>query len=127
MKNKIRLAFSKYDLIIIAVALLLALSVFLFTLPKNSEGRLYAEISKNGELLCSLPLDTDAEYKVKGKYVNVIKIENSSAYFSSATCPNNECVRTGKLSKAGQLAVCLPNAVSLRIVGGKRDVDAIAG
>ncbi|MBO4584805.1 MAG: NusG domain II-containing protein [Clostridia bacterium] len=127
MKSKLSLQFKKRDFIIIAAALLLAAAVFLFFLPKGETGRLYAEISKNGEVIASLPLDTDAEYVVNGDYENVVTISDGSAFFSSSNCPNEDCVHTGKLTKAGQLAVCLPNGVTLRIVGGEGDVDAIAG
>ena len=127
MKSKLSLKFKVRDAIVIAAALLLAAAVFLFTLPKASEGRLYAEISRRGETLALLPLDTDAEYTVRGDYENVIKIADGSAFFGSATCPNEDCVHAGKLTKAGQLAVCLPNGVTLRIVGAEADVDAIAG
>ena len=60
-------------------------------------------------------------------YENVVTISDGSAFFSSATCPGKDCVHAGRLTKAGQLAVCLPNGVTLRIVGSEADVDAIAG
>lgn len=127
MKSKISLKFKWRDALIIAAALLLAAAVFLLTLPKNSEGRLFAEITQNGKLLASLPLDTDAEYIVNGDYQNTVTISDGSVFFSTSTCPNEDCVHTGKLTKAGQLAVCLPNGVTVRIVGENADVDAIAG
>ena len=79
------------------------------TLPKAGGDRLYAEISRGGEVLATLPLDTDAEYIVNGDYENVVTIANGSAFFSSSNCPNEDCVHAGRLTKAGQLAVCLPN------------------
>ena len=127
MKSKLSLKFKWHDALIIAAALLLAAAVFLLTLPKGADGRLFAEISQNGKLLASLPLDTDAEYIVNGDYDNVVTILDGSAFFSSSSCPNEDCVHTGKLTKAGQLAVCLPNGVTVRIVGEDADVDAIAG
>ena len=127
MKNKLKLKFSKYDLIIIAAALIAAAAVFLLTVPKSAEGRLFAEVTQNGDVLYSLPLDTDTERVIGGDYENTLVIKDGTVCFSSATCPNGDCVRTGTLSKAGQLAVCLPNGVAVRIVGGTPDVDAIAG
>ena len=127
MKSKLSLQFKKRDLIIIAAALLIAAGVFLLFLPKGDTGRLYAEISRNGEVLATLPLDEDAEYIVNGLYENTVTIEDGSAFFRKSDCPNEDCVHTGKLTKAGQLAVCLPNGVTLRIIGGDGDVDAIAG
>ncbi len=34
-------------------------------------------------------------------------------------------MRTGTLTRAGQVAVCLPNRVVLRITGGTSEIDAI--
>ena len=127
MKNKLKLKFSKYDLVIIAAALIAAAAVFLLTLPKGAEGKLFAEVTQNGELLWSLPLDTDTERIIGGEYENTLVIKDGTVRFSSATCPNGDCVRSGTLSKAGQLAVCLPNGVAVRIVGAAPDVDAVAG
>ena len=119
--------FKRRDAIVIAAALLIAAAVFLLTLPKAGGDRLYAEISRGGEVLATLPLDTDAEYIVNGDYENVVTNADGGAFFSSSNCPNEDCVHTGRLTKAGQLAVCLPNGVTLRIVGAEADVDAIAG
>lgn len=127
MKSNLSLKFKWRDALIIAAALLLAAAVFLLTLPKGADGRLFAEISRNGEVVASLPLDTDAEYVVNGDYENVVTIADGGAFFGSSNCPNEDCVHTGRLTKAGQLAVCLPNGVTVRIVGEEADVDAIAG
>lgn len=39
-------------------------------------------------------------------------------------CPDQVCVRTGTLTKAGETAVCLPARVTLRLEGGGDSVDA---
>ncbi len=127
MKNKVSLKFKLGDIAVIAAAILIALSVFLFFLPKATPTRLFAEIKQNGVLIASLPLDTDTEYTITDNYVNTIKIEDHSAFFFFSDCPNNDCVRLGKLNKAGDIAVCLPNGVTLQIVGATPEIDAIAG
>ena len=127
MKNKVSLKFKLGDIAVIAAAILIAVSVFLFFLPKGTPARLFAEIKQNGVLIASLPLDTDTEYTITDNYVNTVKIEDHSAFFLFSDCPNNDCVRLGKLNKAGDIAVCLPNGVTLQIVGATPEIDAIAG
>ncbi len=127
MKNKVSLKFRWADLAVVSVALLIATAVFFLSLPKTSSARLFAEIKLNGELLASLPLDTDTDYTVSGDYLNIIRIRDGAAFFLSSDCPNNDCVRLGKLNATGELAVCLPNGVTVEIVGGSTSVDAIAG
>ena len=47
-------------------------------------------------------------------------------------CKNQICVNTGKISRAGEIIVCLPNYVIVEIIGSgegggeNEDVDAIA-
>ena len=57
---------------------------------------------------------------------NVIEISGKTVRFASSDCPDQVCVRTGTLTRAGQIAVCLPNRVVVRLVGAGQEVDAIA-
>lgn len=127
MKNSISIKFKWGDVIIIAAVLCIAAAVFFVFLPKNSDKPLFAEIRQNGTTLASLPLDKDTEYSVNGSYTNLIKIENGKVFFLFSDCPNNDCVNMGKLEKHGDIAVCLPNGVSVEIVGGDSEIDAVAG
>ena len=56
---------------------------------------------------------------------NVIVLSGRSAAMQSADCRDQVCVRTGTLTHAGQVAVCLPNRVVLRITGETSEIDAI--
>ncbi|MBQ9534947.1 MAG: NusG domain II-containing protein [Clostridia bacterium] len=61
-------------------------------------------------------------YTVHGVYTTVVTIENGEAYISQSTCPGQDCVHAGAISKAGESIVCLPNQVSVSIEGGYLDV-----
>lgn len=112
--------FNKRDIVIIA--LIAAVCVVALLLPRNDGG--YAEITENGEVIALLDLGDDCEYPVGGKYKIVITVKDASAYFSSSDCPDRVCVRTGKLEKAGDIAVCAPAGVAVRITG-KASQDAV--
>ena len=59
---------------------------------------------------------------------NVLVISNGEAYIEEASCPDNICVKSGKVSLEGQTIVCLPNKVVISIEGGKSSgLDGIAG
>jgi len=47
--------------------------------------------------------------------------------FQEASCPDQVCVRTGRLSKSGQGAVCLPAKVTIQVTGPEREFDAYTG
>lgn len=79
-------------------------------------------VSHDGVVIARLPLNTDAVYVVEGAYENVVRVEDGKAFIESATCPGQDCVHQGAISKTGSSIVCLPNRVSIRIEGGSADV-----
>ena len=54
-----------------------------------------------------------------------VVIAHGKARFLSAPCSNQYCVHQGWLSKVGQVAVCLPNQVSLELLGGSKPYDSL--
>lgn len=55
----------------------------------------------------------------------VISIENGKVRFKQSPCHNQYCVHQGWLSRAGQIAICLPNQISLQLVGAKTPYDSL--
>ena len=49
---------------------------------------------------------------------------SQGAAVTSSTCPDQVCVQTGQLTRAGESAICLPARVTLRLEGGGDSVDA---
>ena len=90
---------------------------------------LTCEIEQDGELVKRVRLGAGYHdtVTIHGQTVtNVIQIEEDCVYFAESDCPDQVCVRSGKLTRAGQIAVCLPNRVIVRLVGAQSDIDAIA-
>ena len=46
---------------------------------------------------------------------NTVIIKDGIVYISNATCKNQVCVNTGKISKKGESIICLPNKVIVEI------------
>ena len=46
---------------------------------------------------------------------------------SESDCPNQDCVRSGVISKSGQSIVCLPARIVIELQGGSGGVDVILG
>ena len=55
----------------------------------------------------------------------IIVINNGQARFKKSPCPNQYCVHQGWLSHAGQVAICLPNQISLQLLGAKNTYDSL--
>lgn len=113
------------DFVIIAVVLLLAAALTAWFALGTSDGQLYAEVWQDDVLVERVKLtdETDREIDLDGH--NVIVLAGKTARMESADCHDQVCVRTGTLTRAGQVAVCLPNRVILKIVGETSEIDAI--
>ena len=116
----------KGDFFIILVVLVLAAAVFLpFALAPSRS--LTCEITQDGELVKRVRLGAGYHetITIEGAATNTIVIDDTAVYFSQSTCPDQVCVRTGKLTRAGQIAVCLPNRVIVRLIGTQNEIDAL--
>lgn len=61
--------------------------------------------------------DIDAEFEVKGGKIRLI----------NASCPDKICENTGFIGSAGQSIICVPNKITVGIVGDNASVDVVVG
>ena len=54
-----------------------------------------------------------------------ISIEQGKVRFKQSPCNNQYCVHQGWLHRSGQVAICLPNQVSLQLIGEKKPYDSL--
>lgn len=117
-----------WDFVILAAVILAALVIFLvFRAPAG--GTLTARITADGETLYEIDLGTVTEEQTLtlGNGV-VIALYPDGAKIVSSPCKGHDCVRAGKLTRAGQCAVCLPEKTVLLLTGAPGGgPDAITG
>ena len=113
------------DCIIIGVVLLLAAALTALMAQNTAGGRLYAEVWQNDVLVERVVLTDETDRTIDLDGHNVIVLAGKTARVESADCHDQVCVRTGTLTRAGQVAVCLPNRVVLKLVGETGAIDAI--
>jgi hypothetical protein len=86
-----------------------------------------AVIRSDGKVVAEVRLTEDRTLTVAGPLgTTVIRIENHRARVARDPSPRQYCVRQGWLSRAGETALCLPNRVSVELVGAKRLYDSLA-
>ncbi len=123
MKNKRSRFLTPADAAI--VVSLLALAAALLLLPGKETGK--AEVIKDGELLYGIDLsDVKESYILEPDDGVKILVGHGEISFADSDCPNRLCVNTGKLTRAGDTAVCLPHKILIRITG-KTPLDAVTG
>lgn len=110
-------------LLIVAVALIGWLYIDLW---RESTMPLEVEIWSLGKRVERLPLAEDRILDVRGEMgVSRIEIKDARARFVDSPCTNKVCILHGWQRHAGETTACLPNRVSLRILGRDARYDAI--
>lgn len=56
---------------------------------------------------------------------NVVKIEQGSISVFEADCPDKLCMHQGRISRPGQILVCLPNRFMVELRGGAEDASDV--
>ena len=114
------------DFVIIGAVLALAGAMLAFFALRASGDTLYAEVWQNDQLIERVALTDSTDKTIDLDGHNDIDLHANTAEIHSAYCPDQVCVRTGRLTRAGQVAVCLPNRVILKLTGTSTDgIDAI--
>ena len=115
------------DLILIAVLLLGGVGFSLYT--KHSTKSATAVIYIDGEVYQKIELekvDKPYELTLPCSPEATLLIGNGSVSFHSANCTDKVCVNTGRLTKRGDTAVCLPAKAVVVIENGEnKDIDAL--
>jgi len=108
------------DWLIIAAILILAAVAYVLITDASYEP-IYARISVRNHPDIHLRLSENTEFILPQNPNVRFKIENGAAAFIASDCPDQVCVHMGFLSRPGQSAACLPNFVSLVIIGDTGD------
>ena len=84
------------------------------------------QIRDHHGIFATFSLAQDRTIEVPGPQgVSRITIQQGRVRFTQSPCSNQYCVHQGWLSHAGQVAVCLPNQVSLELIGSEKTYDSL--
>lgn len=118
MKRPFRL-FRIFDLIPIAFALLIAGGFFVLSFGQPADEGV-AVVRVEGKEVARLDLHQERTLALHSREIEVtIAVEQGTVSFQAASCPDQICVKTGKLSHPGDTAVCLPARISITIEGSE--------
>ena len=113
------------DIIPIVILLAAPIIYFLAGAASGKDGA-YAEISRDGEVIAAVSLDTDGVYSFPQTGEMEFTVSEGGITVSKSNCPDKICMGTGKLCRAGDTAVCVPNRVVVTVYGESGgDVDGV--
>jgi hypothetical protein len=86
-----------------------------------------AIIRSGGKVFLVTPLSRDRQIEVPGPLgISVISIKNRKVRIASDPGPRQYCVRQGWLQQSGEIALCLPNQVSVELTGSQKKYDSLS-
>ena len=86
-----------------------------------------AIVRSGGQLFAELNLSHDQTIPVPGPLgVTLVTVVHRQARIAQDPSPRQYCVKQGWLKKAGEVAVCLPNQVSLELAGSAKRYDSLS-
>ena len=114
------------DYAIIVALGLLTLASQLIIQHRYKEGET-VRISVDGEEKLTSSLVKDSIIPIKGYLgISTIHIHAGSAWIEDSPCPNKHCIHMGKIHRAGEMIICIPNRVILLVEGKPESgVDAV--
>ena len=116
---------SLWDVLLIGGCLLLAAVLFLvFRFGQESGAGVVVRV--DGEEVARYSLYQNGTYPLNDGS-NTLVIENGEAWLLDANCPDELCVKQGKIRLNGQVITCLPNKLTVTVYGGEQNhVDLVS-
>jgi len=123
----------KWDVIIIIGLVIISFipETVIFITTYNKYNSFYVEVYSKGKLYKKLPLKKDAEkitFTLDNELgTNVIEINKAQVKITDANCPDKICVKAHAISKPGEVLICLPHKLVVKIIGeGKQETDEVS-
>lgn len=119
MKNNTDRKTGKRELILVGGILILALFFFAANRIFFSGPATVVEVTIDGKLVETLDLNKNQEIVIDSVTSgnNRLVIQDGQAWIADATCPDKICIHQGKISRDGEMIVCLPNLMIAKITG----------
>ncbi|MCX7204660.1 MAG: NusG domain II-containing protein [Proteobacteria bacterium] len=100
--------------------LALALVVYLGFWSWRQDGATRVRIYQAGKVFAVLDLNAERSLQVAGPLgLTSVEVKSGRVRISSDPSPRQYCVRMGWLDQAGQMAICLPNRISIELLGSR--------
>lgn len=100
--------------------------IILFNTLWLGEAASKVQIRAGSQIFSTLSLNQQRTLEVPGPLgYTIVAIENGRVRVVSDPSPRQYCVKQGWLEQAGQVAMCLPNQVSVELLGSKKLYDSL--
>jgi hypothetical protein len=110
----------------LTILISLCVITYLFQTQWSNAPATKVQIRVGQKVYAIYSLNQQRDIKVVGKIgETTIQIGQGKARFLHAPCHNQYCVQQAWLTRAGQVAICLPNQVTLALLGDQPLYDSL--
>ena len=123
---------NKYDIGLIVSIIIISLFFILYggrdaVISNSKTAYIYSNNKLVGEYVLTDDYKDVVNIESETGY-NIMHIENGQIWIHEACCHNKICIYQGKISKNGEMIVCIPNRMFIKIVdeNDESEIDFIA-
>lgn len=118
------------DALVVIIVVAFAVMTAAFVYGKNRGETLTATVEHRGQVAAQVALSTLTEEKkitIDGQYHLTVTLTRDGVSVTESDCPGQDCVHTGRITRAGQSIVCLPEQVIVTLEGKTSAPDVVLG
>lgn len=118
------------DALVVIIVVAFAVMTAAFAYGKNRGETLTATVKHRGQVAAQVALSTLTEEKkitIDGRYHLTVTLTKDGVSVTESDCPGQDCVHTGRITRAGQSIVCLPEQVIVTLEGKTSAPDVVLG
>lgn len=102
------------------------ITVLLFQTLWTHESAAKVQVRLGDKIYATYDLNLQRQLRLSGALgETVIDIVDGKVRFKKSPCQNQYCVHQGWLTRNGQVAICLPNHVTLELIGNTKPYDTL--
>ena len=118
------------DALVVLAVLLLGVAAACLAYGGENSGALTATVKHRGQVVARVELSSLTEEKtvsIDGAYHLTVTLDRTGAAVTDSDCPGQDCLHTGRITRAGQSIVCLPEQVIVTLEGKAPSPDVVLG
>ena len=116
---------NKRDLILIGIIVVVIAAVCLTVFLTKEDGACVI-VRIDGKQEATYSLLEDGEYSLNDG-TNILCIRDGKAFLTDANCPDQLCIKQGRIDQTGESITCLPNRLTVTVYGARdSEVDLIS-
>lgn len=115
---------------LVVLAVLLGVAAAWLAYGGENSGALTATVKHRGQVVARVELSSLTEEKIvsiDGAYHLTVTLDRTGAAVTDSDCPGQDCLHTGRITRAGQSIVCLPEQVIVTLEGKAPSPDVVLG